>query len=104
MPEPHRSAAGYRLYGDADIDRLAFILKAKTLGLSLENIKSILSVRAEGKSPCCHVHKMVSDKLDLIDQKIRGLEALRSELSQVVATQPLPAGKVCGLIEGHRLA
>ncbi len=104
MPEPQRSTAGYRLYGDVDVDRLAFILKAKALGLSLEDIKSILSVRAQGKSPCSHVQKLVSDKLELIDQKIRGLEALRSELNQLGAAQHPTVVRVCGLIEAHRPA
>lgn len=100
MPESHRSAAGYRVYGHADVDRLAFILKAKALGLSLKDIKSILGVRAQGKSPCCHVQKMVSDKLELIDQKIRGLEALRSELSQLVMIQPPPQVRYADLSKG----
>lgn len=106
MPEPMRTAAGYRVYNEADRDRLAFILKAKTLGLSLEEIGSVLQLRAQGESPCKRVAVIVQDKLELIDEKIKGLRALRADLARVSqkATASkrngmIPAGKVCGLIE-----
>ena len=36
LPAPDRTAAGYRLYGDADLDRLNFIRSAQELGFTLE--------------------------------------------------------------------
>ncbi len=36
LPEPSRTAAGYRDYDDRTLERLAFIARAKRLGCSLE--------------------------------------------------------------------
>ena len=36
LPAPSRTDAGYRLYDDKALDRLAFIARAKQLGCSLE--------------------------------------------------------------------
>lgn len=42
LPEPERSAAGYRLYGPAELDRMRLIKYLKSLGLDLPHIKLIL--------------------------------------------------------------
>lgn len=52
LPEPRRTQAGYRLYDAADRERLRFILKAKAVGLTLEEIKLVLDVRSNGQPPC----------------------------------------------------
>lgn len=41
LPEPQRSAGGYRLYGPADLNRLRLIKRLKSLGLHLKQIKEI---------------------------------------------------------------
>jgi len=51
MPEPPRTAAGYRLYGEVDRERLEFILKARAIGLTLEEIHQILALRSQGQPP-----------------------------------------------------
>ena len=38
LPEASRTPAGYRLYDDGTLDRLAFIARAKQLGCTLEEI------------------------------------------------------------------
>lgn len=100
-----RTAAGYRIYGPADRDRLRFILKAKTVGLSLNEIRDILALRRQGMSPCTHVLAVLEDKLRQLDQHIRALAEFREELAAVradaVATPPLDDGCVCGVIEHH---
>ncbi|MGI5321294.1 MerR family transcriptional regulator [Actinomadura nitritigenes] len=45
---PDRSAAGYRLYGEEAVERLAFIGAAKDLGLRLEEVSELLPVWESG--------------------------------------------------------
>ena len=47
---PARSESGYRLYSAVELGRLRFIRRAKRLGLSLEEIRSLLGVAEEGAS------------------------------------------------------
>lgn len=44
-----RSPAGYRLYDDADLDRLAFIGAAKSLGLALSEVRRLLEPWQHGQ-------------------------------------------------------
>lgn len=105
LPDPPRSDAGYRLYGSAAEERLGFILKAKTLGLSLDEIREILSLRDDGDCPCGHVLRLVDDKIAAIDEQARALAELREELVELQreadATGERGNGAVCRLIEGR---
>ena len=46
LPGPDRTSSGYRRYAEEDAARLAFITRAKLLGMTLEEIGDIL--RASG--------------------------------------------------------
>lgn len=48
MPETERSASGYRLYGDAAVERPRFIKRAQRFGLRLEAIGELLNIRQRG--------------------------------------------------------
>jgi len=41
LAQPERSAGGYRLYGPAELNRMRFIKRLKSLGLDLKQIKEI---------------------------------------------------------------
>ena len=75
-----RTEAGYRLYSDTDADRLAFIRRAQTLGLSLTEIADIIALRDGGTPPCRHVRALAVLRISAIDQQIAELEALRADL------------------------
>src|SRR3546814_9163642 len=48
LAEPLRSAKGYRLYGEKDVRRLRFIMRARALGFTIEEIRGLLMlVRSE---------------------------------------------------------
>ncbi len=94
--EPERSDAGYRLYGADAAERLHFILKAKTIGLSLEEIGEILSLRDEDQRPCERVLGAVDDKITAIDAQLRTLSELRAELV-TLRTRPRRRGAKAAL-------
>ena len=78
-----RTTAGYRLYSDKDADRLAFIRRAQTLGLSLTEIADIIALRDGGTPPCRHVRALAELRIRAIDHQIAELEALRADLGQL---------------------
>ncbi|MDJ1174568.1 MerR family DNA-binding protein [Roseofilum capinflatum] len=84
IPPPERTAAGYRLFSQSDIERLAFIVQVKALGLSLDEIKDILSLK-DGRSLTCQaVHERLCKKLNEIEQQIQQLQALHNQLTPLV--------------------
>ncbi|MFQ5434023.1 MAG: MerR family transcriptional regulator, partial [Anaerolineae bacterium] len=59
IPPAQRSQTGYRIYSQSDIDRLAFILRARELDFSLDDIGEILALREGGEAPCLYVTELV---------------------------------------------
>jgi DNA-binding transcriptional MerR regulator len=85
-----RSAAGYRHYGEAELDRLRFIQGAQRLGLRLREIRELLDVRDSGVCPCEPAETLLKRRMGEIDQEIRRLSALRSDLERMVTAIPGP--------------
>ncbi|BAU11009.1 transcriptional regulator, MerR family [Leptolyngbya sp. NIES-3755] len=88
-----RSEAGYRLFTPQVIDRLAFIKRAQSLGLRLEEVKEILTIHDRGLLPCKTVKGQIQDKVAQITTQIEQLNTLRSELQTVLShweEQPNP--------------
>lgn len=78
-----RTESGYRLYDEKSQQQVTFILKAKELGLSLEEIKELLEIRLEAtEHSCAEVKAITSAKLAVIDQKIEELTRIRSALKK----------------------
>ena len=100
IPAPDRIfSSGYRLYTDRDVRRLRLIKRVKLLGIRLSQIKEIVaSLKGEG-CDCNrlkpHLQKLVDEQLDEIDQKLRELSLLRTELKKIkkgAERIPLPEG------------
>jgi DNA-binding transcriptional MerR regulator len=105
LPEPPRTEAGYRLYDDRTIDRLAFIARAKQLGCSLDEI-SDLAIAWDGGS-CGPVQDrlraVVTDKLASARQQIVELTTLSAELQRAAGALELhrpdgPCDDQCGCV------
>ena len=86
LPRADRSESGYRRYDERDAERLGFIRRAKTLGLSLDEIRDILSVQAEGEPPCGQVLDLIERKISAIEQRMAELGAFRAELASLRTT------------------
>ena len=79
-----RSDSGYRLYSVENQKQVAFILKAKDLGLSLEEIRELLEIKLEAtEHSCAEVKAITTAKLKVIDEKIQELTCIRSALKKI---------------------
>lgn len=106
LPEPRRTPAGYRVYEAADRERLGFILKARAIGLTLEEIGDVLALRRRGERPCEHVLVLLDRKIAGINQQLGTLKDVKKELvalRQQTARSVPAEGAVCGIIEHHVL-
>ncbi len=105
LPEAERTEAGYRTYTDDDITVLRFIGQAKTLGLSLAEIRDILDIRRGGTTPCRHVVRLLDQRIREVDRTLTELRQLRRSLAGTRATaqdQMQDGDAVCGIIEHAR--
>ncbi|MCQ3979713.1 MAG: heavy metal-responsive transcriptional regulator [Anaerolineae bacterium] len=109
LPPAVRTKSGYRVYNQADVERLRFIQRAKDLDFSLEEIKEILGLRERGEAPCAYVISQIEAKIEEVDRKMAALSRLKAELVQLQgeATR-LPLAEieakscVCHLIENQQ--
>ncbi len=83
LPTPERAANGYRSYGPAAVERLLFVRDARTTGLSLTEISSILTLRDQGESTCNHVLGLLEAHLKEIDTHIESLRRTRRQLGSL---------------------
>jgi len=83
LPEPERTGAGYRLYGEADEQRLRFIKSAQRTGLSLGEVKEVLAFRERGERPCAYVAAVIEQRLGEVNQRLRDLRAFKAELAEL---------------------
>lgn len=81
IPVAERTTGGYRSFADTDLGRLRFIRQAKNLGLTLDEIRSIIDMQHAGANPCGHVRQTIDSHLDAIDRQIADLVQLRNVLT-----------------------
>lgn len=99
MREAERSAGGQRRYSEGDLERLAFIRHARELGFPLDAIRELLALSDSPGRPCEEADAIARRQLVRVEQRIRRLEALRTELSRMV--EACSGGRVaqCRVIE-----
>lgn len=85
MPSVKRASSGYRLFERSVFNRLAFIKRAQSLGLSLEEIGEILAVHDAGELPCGTVKQRLQQKLETLNEQINALNLLKAELLGIIS-------------------
>ena len=85
LAKPARTTTGYRQYPAEAVERVGFIRRAQLLGFQLKEIKVLLALRDDPGAPSRDVRAKAVAKLADIDQRIRDLETMRSELTRLVA-------------------
>lgn len=84
LPEPIRSEGNQRLYGQTDIDRLAFVRHSRELGFSLQAIRDLLSLADDPDKSCEAVDTIAQSQLDEVERRIASLQALKQELTRML--------------------
>lgn len=95
LPPARRSDGNYRLYDEDGIRRVRFIKRAQGLGFTLEEIKELLSLRAEPREKCNEVRVRAEAKLADVEERIRSLGAIREALGSLIdeCTERRPASE-----------
>ncbi len=99
LPEPHRTAANYRSYGDAHRSRLAFVRHSRDLGFTIEEIRSLLDLSDDPGRDCSEADRIASRHLAQVEDKIAQLTLLRDELARIVGRCRGGVAAECRVIE-----
>ena len=85
IPKASRSLSDYRLYNDMNVNMLRLIKHARDLGFSGKEISVLLSLWTNQGRSSSEVKALAIEHVDLLDQKIKGLNAMKSELTRLVS-------------------
>lgn len=83
-PTVERSSSGYRLFQSQVLNRLTFIKRAQSLGLSLQEIKPLLALHDRGELPCPEVKEQLQKKISEIASVMEALKTQQAELQSIL--------------------
>jgi Cd(II)/Pb(II)-responsive transcriptional regulator len=83
LPPPIRSQANYRLYDASHVDRLHFIRRCRALGISLDEVQTLLGFQDQPEQPCGGVNDLVDRHIVEINRQIADLRTLHAQLSEL---------------------
>ena len=87
LPPPKRNSNGYRCYTTNSVQQLLFIKTCRSLGFSLEEIKTLYHWQQNPISNCQQVDDLVAHHLEQVDMKIQQLQEIRAMLAKMVDCQ-----------------
>jgi len=99
MPQMARTEGNRRLYGAADVRRLAFIRHARELGFEIEAIRELLALQDQPEHSCAAADDMAQARLAEVRRRIASLRALEAELERMVGACARDRVAECRVIE-----
>ena len=103
LPKPGRTASNYRSYSDVHAERLAFIRRCRRLGMSLDEIRELLTFCDEPNRKCGAVNELVDRHIIEVESRIVELQKLARELRRLSTVCPTPAeAKNCQVLQALR--
>lgn len=103
LPDPPRTAAGYRVYDEDHVSRLRFVLRSRELGFSIEEIRGLLHLVDGGNQTCAEVKDRTERHLADVRAKIVDLRRIERVLTATAAHcsgDDVPACAVLEALEG----
>ena len=82
LPPPARTAAGQRVYGGAAVRRLRFVLRARELGFSMDDVRGLLGLGDGALRSCAEVRKRTEAHLAEVRTRIEDLRRIEAVLSE----------------------
>lgn len=99
LHKPARSNNGYRAYGLAHLERLAFIRHCRALDIPLADVKRLLEFVAHPDADCGDIDQLVDAQLARVRVHLKSMRALERQLvalrSQCADSHP---ARECGIL------
>lgn len=82
LSEPVKPQGGHRRYAPETVKHIRFIKRAQALGFTLEEVASLLTL--EEACACAETRALAAHKVELIEEKLTDLSAMRDALAGLV--------------------
>ncbi len=97
---PHRDANGYRAFSEADLHKLTFLARARALGFTIEDCRTLLALWEDTTRASADVKRIAGEHLATIEQKLTELQAMHATLSTLVASCAGDDRPECPILDG----
>ncbi len=84
LPPPTRTAAGYRVYGHAELQVLGFIRNARAFGFCLEQIGQLIELTRRGADASGDIIGLLNDRLCELKTEEDALRARRELIERAL--------------------
>ncbi len=83
LVKPARSQNGYRNYSKSEADTLIFLKRARELGFTIDECRSLLSLYQDKNRASADVKNLALEKVMQIEKRIEELKSLRATLTHL---------------------
>ncbi len=98
MPVPPRRGR-YRSYGADDVGRLSFVRRARELGFTLDEVRTLLGLAASEQASCAEVRMLAASHLADVRARIADLKRMERVLADSVRACDAGQDAGCPLIQ-----
>ena len=100
LVRPARSDNGYRSFRDSDVHKLIFLSRARSLGFTIDDCRTLLSLYEDRARASADVKALAQEHLAEIEKKIAELQSLRATLSRLVSSCHGDDRPECPILDG----
>ena len=100
LPPSARTEGNYRIYSDADVERLSFIRDCRSLDMTLEEIEQLLSFRDAPEKYCTEVNELLDEHIGHVTARVAELQTLEQQLHKLRRLcRRTQKAKNCGILK-----
>ena len=97
---PPRSQGNYRLYTEAHVERLQFIRHCRSLDMTLQEIRTLLSFRDAPEENCSEVNALLDEHIEHVASRVKELKLLEQNLQRLRSLcHQAKAAKHCRILQ-----
>lgn len=86
LSDPDRTEGNFRLYSNKAFKELEFVKHCRSLDIPLNDIKRLIELKNKPEESCSSVNALIDQQLELVNQRMKELKALKAELQQMAST------------------
>jgi len=99
LAAPPRTEGNQRRYDATALERLRFIAHARAMGFPMEELRVLLRIAGHRDAPCEDIDALVRGRLTEVEDRIRRLTALRTELTGMLQSHQHGTVADCRVVE-----
>ena len=98
LSPPARQSNGYRAYGPAHLERLAFIRHCRALDIPLADIARLLDFAHGADNACPEINALIDAQLARVHARLQSMQALEKQLAALRQRCRHDTGGPCGIL------